>query len=100
MVKSWDTLRQVYDRLDLEEEDLSTLLQLHQSVKEKIQKSELILGLTNSFQLTANQVSGGSDRQQTQLVESRFSGAPSGLLQPPEINVLCSSCKSRKVKWN
>lgn len=62
---SWETLRRVQDKLEVEElrvqaveeEDLSELLKLQKSVNNKIHQSESILDLTSSFQVTGQQVS-------------------------------------------
>ncbi|XP_026151662.1 coiled-coil domain-containing protein 141 isoform X2 [Mastacembelus armatus] len=61
MVKSWETLRGVQDRLEVKggavkQEDLSELLKLQRSVKKKIQQTKLILDLTSRFHLTAKQL--------------------------------------------
>lgn len=70
MEKSWETLRGVQDRLEVKElkggavkeEDLSELLKLRKTVKNKIHESESILDLTSSFHLTSQQV-GGAGRK-------------------------------------
>ncbi|XP_035532529.1 uncharacterized protein ccdc141 [Morone saxatilis] len=62
--KSWETLRGVQDRLEVEElkgrpvteEDLAELLKLQKRVKNKIQQSESILDLSSSFHLTSKQL--------------------------------------------
>ncbi|XP_068457611.1 coiled-coil domain-containing protein 141 isoform X2 [Clinocottus analis] len=59
MVKSWETLSGVQNRLEVEqlkEEDLSRLLQLQERVKNKIHQSEWILDLSSSFHLTDRQL--------------------------------------------
>ncbi|KAI3355750.1 hypothetical protein L3Q82_004199 [Scortum barcoo] len=64
VVKSWETLRGVQDRLEVtelkgravKEEDLSELLKLQEKVKNKIQQSESILDLTSSFHITSKQL--------------------------------------------
>ncbi|KAG7233689.1 hypothetical protein INR49_006726 [Caranx melampygus] len=62
VMKSWETLRGVQERLEEEvkggavkEEDLSDLLNLQRRVKDKIQQSESVLDLTSSFHLTVQQ---------------------------------------------
>ncbi|KAG7233600.1 hypothetical protein INR49_006815 [Caranx melampygus] len=63
VMKSWETLRGVQERLEEEvkggavkEEDLSDLLNLQRRVKDKIQQSESVLDLTSSFHLTVQQL--------------------------------------------
>ncbi|XP_023253042.1 coiled-coil domain-containing protein 141 [Seriola lalandi dorsalis] len=61
MMKSWETLRGVQDRLEVKggavtEEDLSELLNLQKRVKDKIQQSESILDVTSSFHLTVRRL--------------------------------------------
>lgn len=57
MVKSWETLRGDHEGLEVKEEDLSELLQLQKTVKDKVHQSESILDLSSSFHLAANEVS-------------------------------------------
>uniref|UniRef100_A0A8P4KA54 Coiled-coil domain containing 141 n=1 Tax=Dicentrarchus labrax TaxID=13489 RepID=A0A8P4KA54_DICLA len=62
--KSWETLRGVQDRLEVEElkgrpvteEDLAELLKLQKRVKNKIHQSESILDLSSSFHRTSKQL--------------------------------------------
>lgn len=66
-MKNWETVREVQDRLEMEElkggavkeEELSELLELQERVKNKISQSESILMLSERFHLTARQVRGG-----------------------------------------
>ncbi|MED6266078.1 hypothetical protein CHARACLAT_031932 [Characodon lateralis] len=61
-VKSWESLREVHACLEevktgaVMTEDLLELLKIQQTVKDKIQRSELILNLSSSFHLTAKQL--------------------------------------------
>ncbi|MEQ2251016.1 hypothetical protein ILYODFUR_006678 [Ilyodon furcidens] len=61
-VKSWESLREVHACLEevktgaVMNEDLLELLKIQQTVKDKIQRSELILNLSRSFHLTAKQL--------------------------------------------
>lgn len=66
MVKTWESLRGVQDRLEggqVREEDLSELLRVQKTVRDKIQQSESILDLTSSFHLKAKQVRRAGGRQ-------------------------------------
>ncbi|XP_034417600.1 coiled-coil domain-containing protein 141 [Cyclopterus lumpus] len=62
VVKTWETLSGVQDRLEVEEskgvkeEDLSELLKLQERVKKKIHQCEWILELSSSFHLTDKQL--------------------------------------------
>jgi len=62
VVKTWETLSVVQDRLEVEEStgvkeaDLSELLKLQERVKKKIRQCEWILDLSSSFHLTDQQV--------------------------------------------
>ncbi|XP_076603855.1 uncharacterized protein LOC143330952 isoform X2 [Chaetodon auriga] len=64
MEESWGTLRAVQDSLEVQElkggavkeEDLSELLKLQKTMKDKIRQSESILNLTSSFHLTSQQL--------------------------------------------
>lgn len=58
MLRSRDRLRGVQVHLGDEEGGLSELLELQQTVKDKIHQSESILNLSRSFHLAANQVRG------------------------------------------
>lgn len=67
MEKSWETLRGVQGKLKfkgkaVKEEDLSELLKLQKSVKNKIHQSKSILDQTSSFHRTSQQVSGSERR--------------------------------------
>ncbi|MEQ2186398.1 hypothetical protein GOODEAATRI_028068, partial [Goodea atripinnis] len=72
-VKSWESLRE--DHTCLEEvktgavmnEDLLELLKIQQTVKDKIQRSELILNLSSSFHLTAKQNWAGFQVEQLEV---------------------------------
>lgn len=65
-MKSWESLRGVQERLEVEElkgravkeEDLSEVLKLQKKVKTMLHQSESILDLTSRFHLTSRQVSG------------------------------------------
>ncbi|XP_070832697.1 centromere-associated protein E-like [Chaetodon trifascialis] len=64
MEESWGTLRAVQNSLEeqelkggaVKEEDLSELLKLQKTMKDKIHQSESILNLTSSFHLTSQQL--------------------------------------------
>uniref|UniRef100_A0A665TSA4 Ig-like domain-containing protein n=1 Tax=Echeneis naucrates TaxID=173247 RepID=A0A665TSA4_ECHNA len=61
LIRTWETLREVQDQLEeksrsVKEEELSQLLNLQKKVQDKIQQSESILDLSNSFHLAAKQL--------------------------------------------
>ena len=67
MQKSWETLRGFQGKLEfkekaVKEEDLSELLKLQKSVKNKIHQSKSILDQTSSFHRTSQQVCGAERR--------------------------------------
>ncbi|MEQ2203173.1 hypothetical protein XENOCAPTIV_026024 [Xenoophorus captivus] len=72
-VKSWESLREVHACLEevktgaVMNEDLLELLKIQQTVKDKIQRSELILNLSSSFHLTAKQNWAGFQVEQLEV---------------------------------